>query len=715
MELKDFFKLLYKYLPILIILPIITVVVSYFLVRKLPKEYVSSGQISTGLTDQSRQIIDPLGANLGENRINAQFSNLIELMKLKKMIDMVSYNLIIHDLSSPKPYRQLGKDYIHMSAAQKIDAIKVYTSKLQSLEALSLDDTYQEWLNGLLIEMSYDERSLRKTMEISREENSDFLSVSATTENAQLSAFMVNTLCQGFIAYHNSILKRNQEDAITFLTKVLDDKRKALDSVTQKLQQYKIDNGILNLEEQSKSVATQIADNSEKLVQAQKETDSYGGAIEGIKKKFTPEERQYAEVTVSKLNVDVTTTQDRLHAQTDKYTRTNSHKDSLVMDSLKKRLVEQMNTTSDSYISNPLVGKDDELKQLRTLEVQYDQARYSKKSLQGQLEILKAQFQKLVPLDATVKTYNDAIANASKEYEDILAKFNQANLQSNSGSKLLQVVTAMPDVAQPSKAKILIIVSGVLMLVFCLVVLFITFYLDNSVKHPLQLANKTNLPVLGYLNKISGGELDLRRLWEIENRDKMQQFKDLLRSIRFEVDQELDGGKVLAITSMKEGEGKTLLAVSLAYSYSMINKKVLLIDGNFENPTITDTVNPKVFVEDIFKKTTGYQEPLSSGTNVVGNHGGDVTLLELGDERYISEKLNDLKRIYDIIIIEAPSLEAMSKAKEWFIFSTKFIAVFEAGKSIVNGKKQMIKYLQRMDTKFAGWVLNKSLTPPKKR
>jgi succinoglycan biosynthesis transport protein ExoP len=99
----------------------------------------------------------------------------------------------------------------------------------------------------------------------------------------------------------------------------------------------------------------------------------------------------------------------------------------------------------------------------------------------------------------------------------------------------------------------------------------------------------------------------------------------------------------------------------------------------------------------------------------LGNHGEDLTLLEISDEKYIREKFNELKRIYDVIIIEAPSLESMNKSKEWLLFANKFIGVFEAGQTIVNGKKQLVKYLQEADDKFAGWVLNKAYYNIKKK
>jgi succinoglycan biosynthesis transport protein ExoP len=139
---------------------------------------------------------------------------------------------------------------------------------------------------------------------------------------------------------------------------------------------------------------------------------------------------------------------------------------------------------------------------------------------------------------------------------------------------------------------LLIILGGVISFAFCIVVLFGIFFFDDTIKEPADLVNRTHLPLLGHLNTVMGS-LDLKKLWDVEHRDKMKLFKELIRSIRFEVDQELRGEKVLGITSLANHEGKTVLAISLAYSYSMINKKVLLIDGNFDNPTISNTVQPK--------------------------------------------------------------------------------------------------------------------------
>ncbi len=188
----------------------------------------------------------------------------------------------------------------------------------------------------------------------------------------------------------------------------------------------------------------------------------------------------------------------------------------------------------------------------------------------------------------------------------------------------------------------------------------------------------------------------------------MQHFKELLRSIRFEIDQELKGDKVLAITSLGSGEGKTLLATSLAYSYAAINKKVLLIDGNFHNPAISETLQPKLFVEDYFRSSSYIERDNDNAISVLGNRGSDVTLLEINDEKNIQTEFNELKSRYDIILIDLPPLDSLNQSKEWLLFSNKAIAVFEANKSVSKSQGQYIDYLKNLNTKFAGWVLNKT-------
>src|ERR1700754_3879522 len=203
MEIANFFKLLRKHRNILILIPLLTVVGSFFLVKNLPNSYISHAQIATGIVDASRHLIDKdQNINAQEQQVFREFSNLIAIMKLKKLINQVSYQLIIHDLSTPDPFRKYGKEIKAMRPYERDRALAVFKDKFRRMEPLSLYNREEDHLNDVLISMHYDERSILKDIVIARDEDSDFISVSFDSENPQLSAFIVNTLCKQFIDYY---------------------------------------------------------------------------------------------------------------------------------------------------------------------------------------------------------------------------------------------------------------------------------------------------------------------------------------------------------------------------------------------------------------------------------------------------------------------------------------------------------------------------------
>jgi polysaccharide biosynthesis transport protein len=712
MEISSYFSLLNKYKYTIIAIVLVTFVGSYFLVKNLPDEYISSTEISTGIVDASRHLLDKDNTPTAQSdEINREFSNLTEIIKLKKLIDNLSYELIIHDLSSDTPFRKLNHQFKDLPPLAKEHALAVFKNKLENGEPLSLYNKDENGLNEMLISMKYDERSIRKYLDVSRNNESDFITITYTSENPQLSAFAVNTLCAEFINYYTVNVKKNESNAVEFLSKLLDQKKQALDDKKAQLQQYKIKNDILNLDDQSKSLYAQVLMYRDKKLQAEKDYASYVGAVKGIDERFDSKDRKYAESVTSEYNQAITNTEEQIHTLNDQYVHSGFNpKYKGALDSLRLQLTAQLNKSSDKYIVNPLVAKDNLVLKKMDLEVSRDLAKYSATSIDKELKSLNAKLKSLVPFDANVKTYESDINVASQEYLDVLNKFNALSLQSNFSIKLQQVEPATPDVAQPSKKIFLVALCGIAVLVLCLLVLFILYYFDDTIKEPIDLVNKTQLPLLGTLNLVMG-KLELKKLWDVENRNKMQNFKELLRSIRFEIDQELKGDKILGITSIGVGEGKTLLATSLAYSYAAINKKVLLIDGNFSNPTVTKSMQPSVFVEDYFKLSTYIER--DNTISVMGNHGGDITLFEINDEKHIQNSFQELRSRFDIILIDLPPLDALTHSKEWVLFSNKTIAVFEANKAISKPQGQYIDYLRNLNSKFAGWILNKASIIPR--
>lgn len=83
----------------------------FFRKKELPKSYKSEALISTGLTSRFEQTALAGGQNMDYFKLSQQFGNLLEMMKSKRTINLLSYKLLLHDLKDStnafKPYSKV--------------------------------------------------------------------------------------------------------------------------------------------------------------------------------------------------------------------------------------------------------------------------------------------------------------------------------------------------------------------------------------------------------------------------------------------------------------------------------------------------------------------------------------------------------------------------------------------------------------------------------
>jgi uncharacterized protein involved in exopolysaccharide biosynthesis/Mrp family chromosome partitioning ATPase len=711
-EIKKFIDLLLRYKFALITIPLITVMVTFYIVRNLPDVYPAQAQLATGIVDETQQMALSEASSLQESRINQKFVNMVQVMQSKSMLDLVSYKLIIHDLTT-KPFREPSELLKTLNLEAKKHALSVFKEKYRKKEGLNLRNDDEEGLSRVLGSMGYDEISLKWDMLVYRAGTTDFIFIDFQSENSELSAFVVNTLSNEFKDYYTVLVKENQRSSVSFLKNLLKIKSDTLQARISGLREYKIQNRILNLTEQSSQIYSQTADYEQRMLQAEKDIVSLKGTIASIDKMFDPKDRRYLESTYTNINQKIIGTKAEMNALQDKYIKNDfDEKYKISIDSLQQVMSAQINTMSDKYIDNPLNSKTILVQKKLDLQIELDRTVYGLNSLKKQLNVMSDKFEMLVPHEAVIQSFERDIQTGSEEYQDLLAQYNKVTMEAEFPVKLRQAQVAMPGRPLPSKKMLLVIISGILSGVFCVIILFVMFFLDNRIRVPSDLVLIAKAPVLGYLNLVGKSTLDLKGIWKnLHGTAEMREFKKQLRSTRFEVNRELaktsERGQILSITSISEGEGKTLISACIAYTYVMVNKKVLLIDGNFDSPSITKNSNTKLFIEDYLH--TGNLEGINfnTGIMVMGNRGGDKSLLEVSNEENILQRLEILRSHFDIILVETPPLDALNKAKEWILYTDKTVSVFEADQTIDEMKKQHINYLTNLNGQFIGWILNK--------
>lgn len=712
-EVVQFLRLLQRNKITLILVPLITVIVCYFLVRRLPDTYESHARIATGLVDKTDQVVTR-ARDEQDQQIARKFESLIQVMQLKRTLDQVSYRLILNHLKgrTDSTWREPVRALEEMSKADKAKAIALITRKYQKHEELFLSKPEEKKLNDLILEMGYGANSLRDKLIIWRTGVSDYIDIQYEAEHPDLSAYVINTLAQEFISDNSSRVVGNNKKTIDFLGSFMQQKYQALNDRMNTLKNFKIQNRVLNLNEQAKSIYGQMADFETRRQGAQRDIIAYTAAIANIDSRFNPTERKYFESALTEINQKIIASKSNLKALNERYVLSNfDSRLKFSVDSLRSRLAEEINEATDKYAYNPMVVKQDLVTQKLSMEISLELAKNSVASIQGELDRLNRKFDGLVPNEAKIQEYETSIDIASKEYIEALQRYNEASLEFSFPVYLRLIERAMPGEVQASKKMVLVILSGVISFTFCVFVFFILYYLDKSIRYPLQLANETGKPVLGYLNALDkDSNLSLSGMNASDDK-AIRLYKNLVRSIRYELDNEMSDPKIIAVTSLGYGVGKTPFVIALAWAFSKINKTVLIIDGNFGQPDISK-LNPDSTPFENFVKSSNMPEAIPGQISILGAKSGDTSLLELADERVIGERLEALKSRFDIILIETGSLRAMNRAKEWVVFSDLVVSVFAAGRTIGSEDQSKIQYLNGLNGKFAGWVLTNTESIP---
>jgi len=712
MDITRFFKLFKRYSWVLILIPVIAAAITYSLCKNLPKEYKSEVQISTGLVDQSKQLSSQ--AQNDYYKTSQQFANIFEKMKMRKISSILSYNLIIHDLENPKTaFRKPSLKIDSLSAAQKLEVIAAYKSRLLAKAPITVYDNVGKYkLYDLLASVGYDENSIAKKLTASRNDNSDFINIEFTSENPLLSAYLVNTLATEFIRNYTLDTYNNQNNSIALLDSLLKKKELDMNSKNSALKEFKMKSGILNLDGQAAGVYAQISQYEERKAAAIRDIQANQGALTEIDSKLRgvgDGNKANLNAIAIKENGVILSLKAQMKDANEKYINGNfKPADKRKVDSLQTLLTAQSGKTSETESGNPQTVRQALAQQRTAIEIANAQIKNTLSSIDRELASLKAQYSTMVPYDANITNYERDADIATKDYMAALDRTNLGRTEQNTGSRLAIAQIGLPGTPLPSKAMIYVAMAGVATFMLCFVGLVVLFLLDRSIYGPVQLAKAVGSPVVGTLNLIKGEVKEPRMIWKDDGSNhNFNTYKDLLRSLRFELDRELTAGdaQILGITSLKNGAGKSFLSSSLIYAFAMTGKKVLLISGEQEDSDkpVSQKLIPSEFFETFLVKKEIQTEDLIT---VFNSKAHNSSLLETQSAQNLKIGFDVLKKEFDFIVIDVNSLVEINKAKEWLSFTDKSIAVFEYGGEVGESDKASIAYIKNQPG-FMGWVLNK--------
>ncbi len=740
--------------------------VAAVLTRGAQEQFKSTTQLKTSFTITDQVSITEGKFNLYE--IEIKFSNLIQTLKSTLVLNTLGYELLLRDLRAEEPYKSLTEeDFKNNQFLGDLDLAEAELVLSRKIDSLTLLDTYiptEKRILKLLELYKYDPVKLREKFTIQRVNRTDYVSLTAITNNPNLSALMVNKLYEVYNRHSTSEEGLRTDESVQKWQVLVDQKKQDLDRKAEDLRRFKASNNLLNFEVESTSKIEQLGSLESDLDEERRKYRRLTLEIEDNKAKLDALDNGY-NTNVSVNNTQILSLREKINALNLRYeasNRTNSE----VADSLRILRGRLQNLAALSSRSTTQEKNESLLNLLSDMEIQLSLTEQNISSIESKIRQIRNSIGGFAGYEARVASLEKEVQLSSQEYLWAQEKYNQAvDIATASSSTVRQIFKGVPPTkAEPSKRLIVTALAGAVTFILCFVVAVLVEYIDTSIKSPSNFEREvSNLPLLGSVIKIApkngianahdsalNGEETKPKISEkilSGIKDKINVgasqpagtskgkdfftvfeksssngaasviFKEQLRKIRYSLINSRK--KVILFTSTKEGEGKTSMICALAAALNQSRLRVLIVDTNFSNPSLTKILKGLPIMEGIFenkKKSSSDTEKnfvamFAKTTSlkyvdIFGCKGGEYTPIEIIRGNSLKSLIEDLKDKYDFIFFEGAALNTNSGSRELANYVEGVITVFSAKSALSQLDYDSIDFVEDLGDKNLGAIVN---------
>lgn len=700
--LKDYIILFRNNLPAVLIILVTSIVVSVLYALRSPDIY--SSQAGVKITKTGGNILQsPLTPEFSDFGSDRFIANEIEILKSINFRERVAQSLLdtFINLGTPKNFVLLFDEQGTFGDEDR---------KITSTENLI--------------------RKLERTITVEQKRGLDIITISAESQSPEEAALIANTYAKVYKDYNLEI----NRDQLTYVRKFLDEQRKEkreqLNEAEEILRNYQEKGGIIALDAQANNLIAQVSDFEAQRNAVKIELSTSDEILKKLKdelQKQDPKLVDYLESVSSEsyikalqeqiaelqLNKDLAMSKESGNENVKKKVAEYENK----IQDLRNKLNEKIKVLkSGIFASSP-----EEVKSLTQKIIEEEIKNGSLKiRLKGLEEIVnryEERFNRLPKTSLELARFQRNRESLEKLYTLVEERYQEAliNEQSQPGNVLIIDDARIPKF--PSKPnRILIILIGTLIgggLAFAYV--FTKNYFDNKVKSPEDLRRK-NINVLAWIPEIEGlsmnGNVKNEFIVTISpDSIPAESFRALRTRVQF-AKPDKDSLRTILITSPAPQEGKSTIALNLAGSFAIANKKTLLIDADLrrprlhkifdkeKSPGLVDFLVGETDLNKVIHKTkVDNLYFLSSGT-IPPNPS------EMLDSKAMENFLLQIKNEYDYVIIDSPPVVAVTDAEILARKVDGVILVCSAEITELALIERGIELLKSDSSNFIGAVLN---------
>jgi succinoglycan biosynthesis transport protein ExoP len=216
--------------------------------------------------------------------------------------------------------------------------------------------------------------------------------------------------------------------------------------------------------------------------------------------------------------------------------------------------------------------------------------------------------------------------------------------------------------------------------------------------------------------KVLGSETREFMRWVVQ--EPLSAFAEAFRSVKMAADiaGSIRHNKVIGVTSTLPGEGKSTVSSNLAQLIAHAGKRVILIDVDLRNPTLTRALSPnaRLGLIDVLAETVRLQDVLylDSETRLAFLPTVLESRLAHTSEILTSEAfrnfIDSLKKDYEYIILDLSPLAPVVDVRATTATVDSYLYVVEWGKTRINLVRRQLESAPELSERLLGVVLNKA-------
>lgn len=595
---------------------------------------------------------------------------------------------------------------------------------------------------------------IKKNLSVDTERETDIMIINFESTNSVEAKAIANAAANALMQQDTNYARIEFRSTREFLSEQLEDNERQLMAAEEELRNFKIDNNISMLSQETEQLIEQSSELSAELSSAETDRDVSQQNVNYLQSELSQQDTVLLNVNtvltsplLEQLKTEIVANQTQYVNLLTRLEYSPDHPELVALkksiESAKKRLNEEIQRISsvNNGSSDPLQYRASLIDKISAAKIELNLNEAKVASLQKAVEAYNQRMSLLPDTEIELARLERSYRISEKTYTMLIEKYEEAKIveQSKVGNIRLVEEALAPEHPIKPNIKMNLLIGIVLGLGLGIGLALLFHSLDSKIRNFDDVKRYVGLPILGTIPLIQTSDSDFEDVEKLLTTAKGDEKKELELTLQ-QMDSKIisnyapkssaaesfrilrtnlvakkkpDESMSILITSSGPREGKTTIHTNLATTLSQMDAKVIIVDLDLRRPRVHSMfhINKEEGISDFLVDKSADLETYikkSSVPNLDVITSGYIppNPSELLASSRMDEAIKILKTKYDYILFDAPPVIAVTDA---MILAKKIdylylvVRVAQADKLVIKRAKEL---LENINVDITGAVIN---------